>query len=334
MRAGAASCRLVPRPDPRPDREGPLQGGDGNPVGTDHAAAAGTEPRPFPHDHGVVLRAQLEDVERFPVGNAQSPPLADRVTVHPLMLPQDVAGGVHDRAGAGRPRAVGGAAPLHERRVIAVGNEADLLALRLFGDRKVVGAGDPAHFLLVESAEREQGPRELGLGEFEQEIGLVLVAVRGLIEHEPPAPRVASHARVVPGGDARGTRLFRQSQQPGELHPGVAADAGGGGQAGEVISDEGAHDLPLELLPEIGHVERDPQVRGHRAGVPQIVGGAASIRAGIPGPAGRGMLPELHGETNQVAAGLLQEEGGDRTVHAPAHGDGHSFHGSGPPGHP
>ena len=66
-----------------------------------------------------------------------------------------------------------------ELRVIAGGNEADLLAFRLFGDRQPRPARDFADFLLGRLAQREARARHLLLRQAEQEIGLILGGIDG-----------------------------------------------------------------------------------------------------------------------------------------------------------
>ena len=64
---------------------------------------------------------------------------------------------VHDRAGAVRA----GGLSLDEGRVVAVGHEADLLALGLVGDGQAALARDAPHLGLVEVADREERRLEL-----------------------------------------------------------------------------------------------------------------------------------------------------------------------------
>src|SRR6185369_17624851 len=99
--------------------------------------------------------------------------LSDREAVDTRMPAQRAALAVHDRPGA----VLGGRLPLHEARVVPVGDEADLLALRLVGGGQAALPGQPPHLGLLEVAHREEGGGELGLAEAEQEVRLVLAAV-------------------------------------------------------------------------------------------------------------------------------------------------------------
>ena len=89
------------------------------------------------------------------------------------MLPHPLAVGVDDRPGLRRP-----AAARPERAAdVAVGDEADALALGLVGRRETEVARDVAHLGLGQLAEREPGVRELVLAQAVEEVGLVLVLV-------------------------------------------------------------------------------------------------------------------------------------------------------------
>src|SRR5438128_12107864 len=76
---------------------------------------------------------------------------------------------------------------LDETDVVARGYEANLLALRLFGDRECGAPGNRAHLLFGQLAVREDGATHLLLSQVEEEIGLGLA-------------RVASTPRLVAAG--------------------------------------------------------------------------------------------------------------------------------------
>ncbi len=73
---------------------------------------------------------------------------------------------VDDRALTGD----GGRVLGHERRVVVAGNEADLMAIRLVRDGQTTEPCVLADVVLRAIADREHGPRELGLRQREQEI--------------------------------------------------------------------------------------------------------------------------------------------------------------------
>ena len=111
-------------------------------------------------------------------GHAQAAPLADGEVVDAL-VPADLGAVLQDdRAGPGG--CVGGMIGdglVDEPGVVAVGDEADLLALLLVGHGQADFGGEGPHLLLGEVAEREDDVPELVLLQVEKEIGLVLVEV-------------------------------------------------------------------------------------------------------------------------------------------------------------
>src|SRR6185503_851111 len=125
------------------------------------------------------------DVARRAEGDPQPLALADGVAGRAGVLPYPIAQLVDDRAGLGRP-----AGPRTERAAdVAIGDEADALALRLRGGRQAEVAGDLPDLRLGQLAEGEPGVGELLLPEPVQEVGLVLVLVAGAA-HLGPSLRV------------------------------------------------------------------------------------------------------------------------------------------------
>src|SRR5690606_23387524 len=114
---------------------------------------------------------------------------------------------------------------LDDRRVVAVGHEADLHALGLVGGGQAERAGTRAHLLLVERADREARRRELRGAEVEEEVRLVLRGVRAAQQAQRAARRIARDARVVAGGDRVGAERAGARQQARELEAPVAGDA-------------------------------------------------------------------------------------------------------------
>ena len=69
-----------------------------------------------------------------------------------------------------------------ERLVVLAGDEADFLAVLLFGDFEADGAGDVANLGLGHGAEGHEGVQELLLAQGEEEIALVLARVAAFAE--------------------------------------------------------------------------------------------------------------------------------------------------------
>src|SRR5262249_22584892 len=97
------------------------------------------------HDHAPRIGLETQHVEWFGRCHAEALALADRETDDAVMAAEDAPAFVDDLAGLRRA----GAELLHERRVVAAGDEADVLAVRLrrdgqreaFGERARLGLG-------------------------------------------------------------------------------------------------------------------------------------------------------------------------------------------------
>ena len=102
-------------------------------------------------------------------------------------------------------RRVAARCALDERGVVAVGDEADLLAVRLVGDRQAERARVLAHLGLVEVADREARARSCAWVEREQEVRLILGRDRApRCSRYRPVGVVELDAGVVAGGDDLG----------------------------------------------------------------------------------------------------------------------------------
>ena len=72
--------------------------------------------------------------------------------------------------------------PLHQPRIIAVGNEADVLAVGLGRDLEAELGGDPPHLVLGQVAERKAQEIELLARRAVEEIALVAARVGALVK--------------------------------------------------------------------------------------------------------------------------------------------------------
>src|SRR5262245_24540230 len=95
----------------------------------------------------------------------------------------------------------------------------------------LVGDGEPAgpcvltNFRLLTIPDREDGPRQLSLGQRKQEIRLVLCRVGAAAERVPPGGFIARHPRVVTGGDGVGPKAPRPLEQRREFQIAVTVSA-------------------------------------------------------------------------------------------------------------
>ena len=84
--------------------------------------------------------------------------------------------------------------------------------------------------------------------------------------------------------------------------------------------DEGPDDVAAEFLLEVQDVVPDSERPRDAPRVGKVV-----ERAAAAGPAGLGrVVPELHGQADDLVPRLLQQERGDRGVHPARHGHGNT----------
>src|SRR6185436_18855807 len=151
--------------------------------------------------HSRLRRVEFEYVHRCAGSQSESLALTDSQPVDTAMAANDLASRVDNFAGA----VLIGEPPVDKTGGVAVRNEADLVAVRLVGDREAEPAGDVAHFGLPQMPDGKQRMSELILRQREEKIRLVLVAVGASQEPVPAEFLVVRHSRVVARRDS--TRL-------------------------------------------------------------------------------------------------------------------------------
>src|SRR5262249_36561871 len=144
--------------------------------------------------HGGGVALNFAHIQRLAGGKAETAALADGEAMHTAMFGERGAGPVDDPPGPDARRARG---TLDKSRVVAIGNETDLLALGLVRVGESQSARPRAHLGLGHRAERKQGPREFGLGQREKKIRLVLGSI-ACPEQMKPTMFVTAALRVVP----------------------------------------------------------------------------------------------------------------------------------------
>ncbi len=213
---------------------------------------------------------------------------------------------------------------LHHRGVIAVRDEADVLAVGLVGDDQAELAGELAHRRLGQVAEREAQVIELVAGGREQEVALVAGRIGGAVELRPVRPGQA--ADVMAGGEAVGAEVAGEGEQVGELDRLVARHAGDRGSAAGIFVGEALDDRIAEAGLVVEDVMGDPEPLGDGLGVVDVAAGAAGLRA-----ADRlAMVVELEGDPDHLGAGAGGERGDHRAVDPARHGDDDPGLGGGP----
>ncbi len=207
-----------------------------------------------------------------------------------------------------------------ERRVIAVGNETDFLAVALFSHRQVEGPRQLAHRGLGHLAQRKQRARELRLGEAEQKIGLILGGIHRAQQLVPAARVIIADAGIVPGSHLPGPHRIGHLEETVELDVVVTERARDGRAAGQVLGHERLHHAFLELLLEIDHVVGNADLLRHAAGIVDIFDRAAaaggSVRRQIGQPP---LVPELHRQPDHALPLADQQRGHRGAVHAARH---------------
>ena len=285
----------------------------------------------------VAVGVDIEHVEGCGGADAQALALADSEVEDAVVMADDLAIGGDKLAGGVREGLallleIGG----EELLVVAAGDEADLLGVGLLGEGQTMPACHFADFRLGEAAEREEGAGELGLGEAEEEVGLVLGEIGGALEDPALAGGVVLVDGVVAGGDAIGADGAGGLDECVELEVVVAERAGDGRAAVEILRDEGADDVLLEAGLLVDDVVGDAEVLGDAAGVVDVIQRAAAAGLGCIGNAvlagQAGLVPELEGEADDRALRiggavvLVGEHGRNRRgVDSSGHGYGDGF---------
>ena len=258
--------------------------------------------RPRPDDDAAALGLEPDDIERIAAADAQTPALADGVAANTVMAPEHGAAEIDDIAGKRgvRPKLV------DDGGIIAVGDEADVLAVGLLGDGEAEAFGEfPGRRLARHGAKREAQQIELRPGGGEEEIALVPGRIGGAVELGPRRADLAPH--VMPGRQRVGAEVARGGQEIAELDGLVAADARDRGLAAEIGIGEIVDDLGAEAGLVIEHVMGDGEPLRHLPRIVDVLAGAAR-----PGPGPRGaVIVKLQGDADDLIALLDQQRGGN-----------------------
>ena len=208
-----------------------------------------------------------------------------------------------------------GPEPLHQRRIIAVGDEADVLAVGLGRDFEAEVGGDRPDLALGQAAQGEAQEVELLGRRPVEEIALVAARVGALVELGPAIVHDPPH--IMASRQAIGAELAREGDQVGELHALVAQRARHRRPAVGIFVDEAVDHAAAEATFVIEHVMGDAEPVGDRLRIVNVLPGAAR-----PRPAhGLAMIVQLERDPDHLGARVVGERGGDRAVDAAGHGD-------------
>ena len=204
---------------------------------------------------------------------------------------------------------------LDHRGIVAVGDEADVLTVRLIRVHKAAFRRNAPHLALAQPAERKRQPRQLLLTKVTQHIALILCLICRLFEVKAPAS-VLLDAGVMPGREPVAVQLLRPVQQPVEFEIAVAVDAGVWRPSGEIARGKRRHHLRGKGILKIEHIKRDAEPPCHGAGVLGILLCTAASPAGVA----RRVIQPHHRPDGGVAA-VHDAFCRHAAVHAAAHGD-------------
>ena len=282
-------------------------------------------------DHLATVILDLNYVERRASGDTEALALADGEIVHSGVLADDFAVGGDHLASNGFAADFGsvvslfGEVGVDETLVVSAGDEANFLGVGLFGDDEAVLAREFANFGLGHSAERKQCSAKLLLRKSEEKVSLIFRLIGGTLEQPAADLVVVSDLGVVAGGNLVGSDLAGDDEKLIELEVIVAEAAGDGRASREILFDKGANDIALEALFVVDDVVGDAESFGDAAGVVDVIDGAAAALDGFghAGVAGEtALVPELHGESDEVVAFGAEHGRDGGGVNSSGHGDG------------
>ena len=207
------------------------------------------------------------------IRDVQAPPLADREGEGAVVLSEDVTGcRIDDLARHASESA------FEEPRRVTVRNEADVMAIRLARDEQTALLCLSSHCGLEVGTEGEYGALKLVSSQDAQDVGLILLRVRGPMEFG--TVRALDDLRVVAGRNCIEVQGERSVEDCAELDLLVAAQAGIGRSTALVLGDEIVDNVRCEPLREIPDIEGNAEHVGHAPCISSIIEGAAASRTG------------------------------------------------------
>ena len=192
-----------------------------------------------------------------------------------------------------------------------LGDEADVLAVRLLRRSQAQCNGPVANLCLGEVPDRKHGSSQLALRQHVHHVALILRRIRAAVNEGPIADDL--DARVMARGDGVESQQVGALAEPVELQVPVAFDARIRCQPFAVGTHVRIHDVAIEVVTEVEDEMVDVQLLRHSSGIVDIGDRTATgIALASPQP---------HGDADDVVAGVDQLGGGNRRVDAPAERD-------------
>jgi hypothetical protein len=192
-----------------------------------------------------------------------------------------------------------------ERTVIAIWNEADLLALWLLCRGESARACHLPNLRLCHPPKRKARPSDRVAAEAMQEIGLVFVVIH--CSTQAPGPAVGAHraSRIVAGGN----RLAAKERTPlphecAELHRGIATNAGARRLSAQIRANKWLEHRIGELTLKVLNVEWDLQLVRHATRIVRRIKGATTLPPAIHSVSS---IVKAHPHTNNLVSSLYEE---------------------------
>ena len=176
--------------------------------------------------------------------------------------------------------------------------------------RRSISAARGAHLDLVHAADGEHRAGELRLVEHVHDVALVLLRVMAALEGERSVAETTDR-RMVAGRHRVEAEQIGTLGEPGELHRAVALDARVRRDPGGVRLDVRLDDMGVEVVTEVEHEVVDVELLGDASRVVDV-GHRAASGVGVA-------TPQLHRDTDDLVALLLEQERGNGGVDPAAH---------------
>jgi len=284
----------------------------GQPVQLLDTHRADRQRAPWPDHDPPRLRLDAHDVQRLGHPADLDPAaLADGEMDDAAVLPEHLPAQVHDIPGRDGFRSQ----LLDQARIIAVGDEADVLAVGLGRHLQPGFRRDAPHLVLGHRAQWEAQIIELLAGRAVEEIALVAARVGALVKLGAAMPD--QPLDIMAGGEAVGAKLARERDQVGELDPLVACRARHRGPAARIFVGKAVDHAAAEAAFIIEHIMGDAEPIGDHLRVVNVLPRAAC--AGTPDR--RAVVVQLERDADHLGTGARGERGRDRAVDAAGHGD-------------
>src|SRR5579863_468740 len=263
---------------------------------------------------GSVDRAH---VKRFARGDTEAAPLSHSKVVDAGVAGERPPGIIDNPAG---PDSVGGRGALDVSGIVAVGHEADLLALGLIGINQPERSRARTGLVLGHRPKREQGPGQLALLQAEEKIGLIFSLI-GRSTQPKDSVGAGCDPRVMAGRDEVRLKGARALPQAIELDLAIAHHARIRRAAAQVLGSKVVHHTGSEIRSQIDDVKGKIEPLRYPARVLEIV-----VRTTGPSAARFARRPlgrKPHRHPDDIVALVAEQRRGHGTIDSAGHRNQH-----------